>query len=86
VDLRATNNKLRVRSARILRQLCGLDEAAARQCLADAGGELKVAILMARRGVGCDEALALLERNQGVLRRALEDGSTVAKSRRDARG
>ncbi len=60
VDLRATNHKLRVRSARILRQLCGLDEAAARQCLADAGGELKAAILMARRGLSRDAAKALL--------------------------
>ncbi|MBM4039978.1 MAG: N-acetylmuramic acid 6-phosphate etherase [Planctomycetes bacterium] len=71
VDLRATNNKLRVRSARILRQLCGLDEAAARQCLADAGGELKVAILMARRGLSRDAAKARLKRHRGILRRAL---------------
>ncbi len=72
VDLRATNNKLRVRSLRILRQLCGLDDAAARRCLADAGGELKAAILMARRGLGRAEATAILQRHQGILRRALE--------------
>ncbi|HUT32375.1 MAG TPA: N-acetylmuramic acid 6-phosphate etherase [Planctomycetota bacterium] len=71
VDLRATNNKLRVRSVRILRQLCGLGEEAARQCLADAGGELKAALLMARRGVSRAEAAALLERHQGILRQAL---------------
>lgn len=71
VDLRATNQKLRTRSERILRQLCGLDEAAARQCLAEAGGELKVAILMARRGLARDEAVALLARHGGILRRAL---------------
>ena len=34
VDLRATNHKLRLRSVRILRQLCGLGEQAARDCLA----------------------------------------------------
>lgn len=72
VDLKATNNKLRARAARILRQLCGLDEAAARQCLAEAGGELKVAILMARRGISRHEAAALLTQHGGILRRALE--------------
>jgi len=72
VDLRATNAKLRVRSARILRQLCGLDDAAARAVLAEARGELKVAILMATRGVTRETASELLARHQGVLRRALE--------------
>ncbi|HPD14938.1 MAG TPA: N-acetylmuramic acid 6-phosphate etherase [Planctomycetota bacterium] len=72
VDLRATNEKLRVRSVRILRQLCGLDDAAARRVLAEAGGGLKVAILMARRGLARDEAAALLAQHQGILRRALE--------------
>jgi len=72
VDLRATNEKLRARSVRILRQLCGLDDAAARRALAEAGGGLKVAILMARRGLARDQATALLARHQGVLRRALE--------------
>jgi len=71
VDLKATNHKLRVRSARILRQLCGLDDEAARRVLADAGGALKVAILMARRGLGPDDARALLGSHQGILRRAL---------------
>jgi len=71
VDLRATNNKLRIRSLRILRQLCGLDEAEAARYLADAGGELKAAILMARRGLSREAAKALLELHDGVLRRAL---------------
>jgi len=71
VDLRATNAKLRARAARILRQLCGLDDAAARRTLAEAGGELKVAILMARLGLARDAAIALLERHRGILRRAL---------------
>jgi N-acetylmuramic acid 6-phosphate etherase len=71
VDLVVTNNKLRVRSVRILRELCGLDDAAARRCLDDAEGSLKVAILMARRGISRDEAVARLADHQGILRRAL---------------
>jgi len=71
VDLMVTNNKLRVRSVRILRELCGLDDSAARACLEASGGELKVAILMARRALGAAEARALLEQHGGVLRSAL---------------
>lgn len=71
VDLKATNRKLRLRSVRILRELCGLDDAAARDVLARADGELKVAILMARRRLGRTEAAALLAQHQGILRRAL---------------
>jgi len=79
VDLRATNSKLRVRSVRILRELCGLDDEAARRCLADAGGALKIAILMARRHLPRDEAAALLERNQGILRLALGEQGPAAE-------
>ncbi len=71
VDLRATNHKLRLRSVRILRQLCGLDEQAARDCLAAAGGELKVAIVMGRLNLGREEAAARLQEKGGVLRSAL---------------
>jgi N-acetylmuramic acid 6-phosphate etherase len=71
VDLKATNRKLRLRSVRILGILCGLGDDAARDVLTRAGGELKVAILMARRGLPCEAAVALLAQHQGVLRRAL---------------
>jgi N-acetylmuramic acid 6-phosphate etherase len=75
VDLKATNNKLRLRSVRILRALCGLDDGAARRCLAEAGGSLKVAILMAKRRISRAEAVALLEQHRGILRLALGEES-----------
>ncbi|MFW6162187.1 MAG: N-acetylmuramic acid 6-phosphate etherase [Planctomycetota bacterium] len=71
VDLTCTNRKLRLRSIRILRQLCGMGEEEARRTLDAAGGQLKVAILMARRDLCRDAALALLDRHGGVLRLAL---------------
>ena len=71
VDLKCTNRKLLLRSIRMLRQLCGLDEETARCTLDAAGGQLKVAIVMARRGIGHAEAVALLERSGGILRAAL---------------
>lgn len=71
VDLTCTNRKLRLRSIRILRQLCGLGEEEARRTLDAAGGKLKVAILMARRDLSRDAALARLAHHGGILRLAL---------------
>ena len=73
VDLICTNDKLRLRSIRILRQLCGIDENAARDTLDAAGGQLKVAILMALRRIGPDEAMTRLAGHGGILRIALSD-------------
>jgi len=73
VDLRATSAKLRIRSARILRELCGLDQEEAEKLLAEADGGLKVAILMAKCHISRRHAQALLEKHRGVLRSALED-------------
>ena len=70
VDLKVTNQKLRLRSVRMLRQLCGLDDHEASRTLDDAGGVLKVALVMARRHIGRDEARALLDQHGGVLRLA----------------
>src|SRR5262249_1034667 len=46
VDLRATNNKLKDRSERILMEVCEIDRAAARALLAASGGVVKTAIVM----------------------------------------
>jgi len=73
VDLVCTNDKLRLRSVRILRQLCDIDEDTARDTLDAAGGRLKVAILIAFRGIGRDEAVTRLAEHGGVLRLALAD-------------
>jgi len=73
VDLICTNDKLRLRSVRILRQLCGIDEDAAGDTLDAAGGRLKVAILMALRRIGPDEAMTRLAEHGGILRLTLAD-------------
>lgn len=72
VDLRATNQKLRDRAARIISTLTGVDRAAAFALLDAAGGEVKAALVMQRRGVGPAEARALLEREGGRVDRVLE--------------
>jgi len=78
VDLRALNTKLTDRSERIVMEVCGVDRPRARAALAAAGGRVKAAIVMVRRGVEAAEADRLLEAADGVLRRVIGDPPTVA--------
>jgi N-acetylmuramic acid 6-phosphate etherase len=73
VDLRATSEKLRDRSQRILCEVTGLNRRRARQLLAEAHGLVKVAILMAERRLTYTEARRRLSRSGGMLRDALEE-------------
>jgi N-acetylmuramic acid 6-phosphate etherase len=80
VDVRATNAKLVQRSETILCRLSGRSSAEARDALARAGGNIKVAMLLLQ---GCSVARAneILERTGGRLRAALQlagSGAVVA--------
>lgn len=72
VDLRATNNKLRDRAARIISTLTGLPREDAFDLLDRAGGETKTAILMHKRALTREDARALLASHQNRLDRALD--------------
>jgi N-acetylmuramic acid 6-phosphate etherase len=72
VDLRATNEKLRDRSERIVVEVCGVDRAEARELLKRAGGSVKAAIVMHFRNTSLDEAERSLERAGGVIRKAID--------------
>ena len=71
VDLRATNEKLRDRSERIVMAVTGLSRASARRLLVRAGGRTKVALVMHFRGIGPAAAAGLLRRCNGSLRKAI---------------
>jgi N-acetylmuramic acid 6-phosphate etherase len=71
VDLRATNVKLTDRSQRIVAEVCNVDRETARTLLADAGGGVKLAIVMHSLGVSRDEAERRLEKAGGVIRRVV---------------
>jgi N-acetylmuramic acid 6-phosphate etherase len=78
VDLKATNEKLRDRSLRILMELTGLSRRQARILLRRADGQLKVAVVMHFRDVDLDRAIAILAASDQILRRAIVDaGETV---------
>ena len=71
VDLRATNDKLRDRSERIVAEVCGVDRAAAREILDAAGGSVKLGIVMHKLGATRADAERALEKEGGVIRRVV---------------
>jgi len=73
VDLRATNNKLKDRGERILIEVCAIEREAARALLRDAGGRVKVAIVMHKLGLGADAAEQAIAEAGGVIRRATRE-------------
>lgn len=75
VDLRATNDKLRDRAARIISQITGLDRNGAFTLLDRAEGRVKPALVMHAKGCSLDEADALIAKHHGGLRPILGDPS-----------
>ncbi len=71
VDLRPLNEKLRIRSRRIIREIAGVDDETAGRILADCSGELKRALVAALAGVDAETASRLLEQNRGRVREAV---------------
>lgn len=73
VDLRATNDKLKDRSERIVIEVCGVTRDEARALIEAADKSVKTAIVMQKLGVTREKALEALERAGGVIRRAIPD-------------
>lgn len=73
VAMRATNAKLRARGARMVADIAGCAEGEAEAALARAGGELKLAVLLAT-GLAEEAARARLAAAGGNLRAALAAG------------
>ena len=71
VDLRATNQKLWDRGARIISTVTGVGRDEAMQLLRRADGHVKAAVVMHARGVEADEARRLLKQSGGRLREAI---------------
>jgi N-acetylmuramic acid 6-phosphate etherase len=76
VDLRPTNEKLRLRSRRILRELAGVDDEVAVEILGRSGGQLKVALVVALAGVEPEIARSLLDQSGGQVRLAVRSVPT----------
>lgn len=73
VDLMALSDKLRDRGERIVMETCGVNRSTAQDAIARAGGSVKLAIVMVKRGVGAGEGRALLDANDQLVRRVVGD-------------
>jgi N-acetylmuramic acid 6-phosphate etherase len=73
VDLKATNNKLKDRSERIMIEVCGVTREEARKLLEAAGKSVKTAIVMQKLNLSRENAEDALARAGGVIRRAIPD-------------
>ena len=81
VDVSASNSKLVDRSLRILRDLGGVERDDGLVLLDQAGGSVKLALLMASSGLTSSEAMELLQTHDGQLRQALaSQGFKLAQS------
>ena len=72
VDVKASNEKLRERCVRIVRQATGAEDAAARAALIETNYACKTAIVMLLLGVDKTRAETLLTRANGRVAAALE--------------
>lgn len=74
VDVVASNSKLVDRAARIVSEITGAQVLRAREVLESAGRDVKTAVVMIERGVGADDARALLAAHGNRLGPALHSG------------
>ena len=79
VHMRPTNEKLRGRAARMIMSIAGVGEDSAREALANADGDVKLAALLAG-GLDSAAARALLDRHDGNLRLALSEAASRRSS------
>jgi N-acetylmuramic acid 6-phosphate etherase len=71
VDVALANRKLRGRGLRILREATGAEESQAASALAQAGGKMRIALVMLKTGLTVEQARRRLRQARGDLRRAL---------------
>jgi N-acetylmuramic acid 6-phosphate etherase len=73
IDLGQTNAKLKDRAKRILQEASGKSVSAAEHALRQSNHDLRVALVMLKRGVSAAQARSRLNDSEGSLRRALKE-------------
>ncbi len=71
VNVSPKNKKLVVRGVSVVEKATGLNRATARKLLANAGGRVPVALVMAKAGVGRSRAASALKKSAGKVRAAI---------------
>ena len=73
VDLNVVNNKLEYRAINIIKSLTGSSEENSRKALVDAKGKVKVALVMIEIDVTYKDAIDLIDKYNGSLRKILDE-------------
>jgi N-acetylmuramic acid 6-phosphate etherase len=71
IDVGEANEKLRKRAKWILKEASDKDVSAVTRALRQSGHELRLALIMLKRGVSAKQARTILQQSRGNLRRAL---------------
>jgi N-acetylmuramic acid 6-phosphate etherase len=79
VDLMALSDKLKDRGERIVMECVGVDRSKARAAIEQAGGSVKLAIVMVKKGLRREEAQRVLDDAGGFVRRAAGDPPPVTR-------
>ena len=83
VNVQPKNVKLANRAERIIMEAAGIEREAAARLLGESGGEVKLAVVMARLGAGREEAAKRLAAAGGRIADALNGSSMTSGSWRD---
>ncbi|PCI58645.1 MAG: hypothetical protein COB35_13285 [Gammaproteobacteria bacterium] len=76
VDVNASNEKLYARAVRIVMQATSCEYQIAKTALVDADDNAKLAILLVLTGVDADQGKAMLIKNNGFLRQAVDQADS----------
>lgn len=74
IDVKATNEKLRKRAIQIVSDLTFEDEEVSKETLENCNWQVKTATIMLFKKITKEEAVEILDKNGGILRKALMDG------------
>jgi len=85
VDMQATNRKLAARAHRMVMHAAGVDAETASRLLDEAGGSVKVAIVLGLTGVPAAAAARSLDEAEGHVRQAIRKVKSTHAGRRRAR-
>ena len=72
IDVQPTNNKLKKRALRILKEVTGIDDKKAEDLLNECNYNLKIAILKELTGKTIKECEEELEKNKGHVRKTIK--------------
>lgn len=79
VDVQASNEKLIERAKRIVCEATGVSRSQAEALLNETNYDVKLAILIAKTGLGCRQACQLLQDAEGYLQRAIDQAIDQAQ-------